>query len=907
MGLMTVAGYALGSDFGIDRWLLAALAESGSPMQPVRMAWGAAVGITLSGVALGTLDLPRWRSTGQTAAVLGALMGLVAMLGYVYGQPARQGEWIFSGVAFHTALGLFVVNIGCLAARPREGLMAAIASDTIGGLMARRLLPFALIAPMVIGGLSHMAEREGWMAREVGWAVGTLVYLLLLTTLILRSASAHRRTDGERDAAIAELGDLYDHAPCGYFSLDAEGRYLRINDAALAWLGCTREEVIGRLGPVDFFTADGRAQFRRMFPTFRAEGHLEGVMFDLLSRDGTLRHVSVNATAITDSQGQFLRSRSVMFDVSELRRAQDQLTLLLRDQEAMLGNEMIAIVKLRDRRAVWANKGMSRVFGYRNDELVGQPSRILYPDDDTWAAFGEAAYRSLSTGGSYRAEVSMVRRDGTPLWIDASGSLLSAETGESMWLLADITAIHAAKVEVERARDRAEEATRTKSAFLANMSHEIRTPMNAIIGLTHVLRTANPLPQQAQRLEKIDVAGRHLLSIINDILDLSKIEADQVQIESTDFHLSAILDNAQSMIADQARQKGLQVTLEPDGVPAWLRGDPTRLRQALLNYAGNAVKFTEKGTIAIRALLLEEQEGKLQVRFEVQDTGIGIPQDQQARLFKDFEQADASITRKYGGSGLGLAITRRLASLMGGQAGVDSTPGKGSTFWFTAQLARGHGVDPTAVDTSGLDAAATLRNRFGGTRVLLVEDNEVNREVALEVLHSVGLAVDTASNGQEAIDKVRLSPYDLILMDMQMPGMGGLEATRVIRSLPAWSTKPILALTANGFAEDREQCRLSGMDDLLVKPVDPPALYRTLLEWLTKMPAVITPGHSPVTAPYPQMQAQSLDTALAALHGNDSAYEGEDHQRRDALGLVNEAHSSLLGSIPASPGASYST
>jgi CheY-like chemotaxis protein len=208
---------------------------------------------------------------------------------------------------------------------------------------------------------------------------------------------------------------------------------------------------------------------------------------------------------------------------------------------------------------------------------------------------------------------------------------------------------------------------------------------------------------------------------------------------------------------------------------------------------------------------------------------------------------------------------------MGGQAGVDSTPGKGSTFWFTAQLARGQGVIPTPVETSAFDAAAMLRQRFGGTRVLLVEDNEVNCEVALELLHSVGLAADTASNGQEAIDKVRLSPYDLILMDMQMPGMGGLEATRVIRTLPDWSTKPILALTANGFAEDREQCRLAGMDDLLVKPVDPPALYRTLLQWLARMPAALTQVDSPVPEPALPLQDQGLEPALTALHGDDGA------------------------------------
>ena len=383
-----------------------------------------------------------------------------------------------------------------------------------------------------------------------------------------------------------------------------------------------------------------------------------------------------------------------------------------------------------------------------------------------------------------------------------------------------------------RQRDAAQDANRAKTAFLANMSHEIRTPLNAIIGLNYLMRSEGVTPKQSARLDKIDNASQHLLSIINDVLDLSKIESGRVQLESTDFHLSAILDAVHSIIAETARAKGLHVEVDRDAVPLWLRGDQTRLRQALLNFAGNAVKFTERGSIALRAKLLKDQDDELLIRFSVEDTGIGIPADQIGRLFQAFEQADASTTRRFGGTGLGLSITQRLAQLMNGECGVLSTPGVGSTFWFTARLQRGRGAMPVLARAVDPSADEQLRRRHRGARVLLVEDNEVNREVALALLHSVGLNVDAAADGTEALALARTSVYDLVLMDVQMPRMGGLQATQEIRRLPGWAKRPILALTANAFEEDRLDCERAGMNDFVSKPMDVAALWDCLLKWL---------------------------------------------------------------------------
>ena len=387
-------------------------------------------------------------------------------------------------------------------------------------------------------------------------------------------------------------------------------------------------------------------------------------------------------------------------------------------------------------------------------------------------------------------------------------------------------------VEVSLAKEAAEAANRAKSTFLANMSHELRTPMSAIIGLTDLALRRATDPKLRDQLGKVARASHQLLGLINDILDLSRIEAERLTLEQTDFRLGEVIDNLTGLVAVKAAEKGLALRIDlPDGLGRLaLRGDPLRLGQVLVNLTGNAVKFTPHGSVVVRGRRLETEGERVRLRFEIEDTGVGIAADDQKRLFTAFEQADASMTRRFGGTGLGLAISKRLVAMMGGEVGVTSTPGLGSTFWFTVCL--GKGVAAAPVPAAGLSAEARLRGEHAGARILVVEDEPLNRLVAGGLLEAAGLAVDMAEDGQQAVEMVPAGRYDLILMDMQLPVLNGLDATRAIRRLPDGAVVPIVAMTANAFSEDRAACLAAGMNDHIAKPIDPDRLFEVLLDWL---------------------------------------------------------------------------
>jgi two-component system, sensor histidine kinase and response regulator len=817
----------------------------------------------------------------------------------------------------------------------------------------------------------------------------------------LRDSEAHHRT------VVSVLDE-------GIIVTDPKGRVVSCNPAAERVVGLSQADWVGRsvlASGWQALRADGGVMRIEETPPGRvlAGGPAElGVQMALRDAQGRVSWFELSAVPVLNPDDGSVMSVVTSFTDITLRKQQD-------DELALHRHRLEELVAERTRALQAANLQLEDVARFNRTITDTLPGRVAYWDAQLNCQFANRSYLEWygKTAGQVlghsAAEVhGAANLDRLHAALDGQTQDFEREThrpdgrtfvhrihyipdqarGEEVrgvYVMAfDISALKRAETELrqlnsqlERSRDEAEAATRAKSAFLANMSHEIRTPMNAIVGLTHLIARDSRDTLQRERLRKVTEAASHLLQVINDILDLSKIEAGKMTLEDSEFSLDELLARSFEMVAARAREKGLELVLDTDHLPARMRGDPTRLAQALINLLSNAVKFTDSGWIRLRGELLREADDRIQVRFEVQDTGTGIAPEHQGNLFQAFEQADSSITRRHGGTGLGLALTRHLATQMGGEVGVRSTPGVGSVFWFTAWLGRtpeagehaaplqlsglrvllvddlpealavlqerlellglvvdaldsssaalvraqaefaagrpydvlmvdwrmgppdgvqtlqhlkdvlGDGMPPsilvTAFDdnevwraargvacdavlvkpiTSSVqhdtlvrvlrrqgatlalaappppgEAEAVLRELHAGQRLLLVEDNPVNQEVAYELLRSAGLEVETAADGAAAVELALSRRYDLVLMDVQMPVMDGLTATRILRERTGRAL-PIVAMTANAFGEDRDACLEAGMNDHVAKPVDPPKLYDTLLRWLPMRPRV---------------------------------------------------------------------
>jgi PAS domain S-box-containing protein len=507
----------------------------------------------------------------------------------------------------------------------------------------------------------------------------------------------------------------------------------------------------------------------------------------------------------------------------------------------------------------YSNLSHHRILGYEDGELLGKKIWELLDTEEARENLKSYFQLLLKEQPKPVPAIDVNRcKDGRKVWLqvdwnyrrDVEGRLIGFTS-----VVTDITDRKLAEAELQAhrehleilvaertqelaaAKEAAEAANVAKSTFLANMSHELRTPMHAIMGMTSLAQRRASDSKQKDQLGKVAKASEHLLQVINDVLDISKIEAEQLKMEKLSFTLGQVVENFMSLISHRANDKHIEliVALDPKLANLTLFGDSLRLGQILLNLASNAVKFTEQGTVTLRSQLAEDNPGDVLIRFEVQDTGIGISAEDQKKLFVAFEQADGSMTRRYGGTGLGLALSKRLVLMMDGNIGIESAPGLGSTFWFTARFDKTKAKNASPTPTiSHQSADERLLARHAGKRILLAEDEPISQEVSKGLLEDVGLAVDVAGDGNEAVALAKQNHYDLILMDMQMPSLNGIDATQAIRALPGYENTPILALTANAFDKDRQVCLEVGMNDHISKPVDPDKLYETLLGWLEK-------------------------------------------------------------------------
>jgi PAS domain S-box-containing protein len=660
----------------------------------------------------------------------------------------------------------------------------------------------------------------------------------------------------ERDLTESELRfrNIFEESPDAY-TLLCVGVFIDCNKAAEALFRCDRKQICGQT-PVQLSPErqpDGRLS-TAVYSEKIAETFRNGInSFEWRHRrlDGSEFWADISVSILT-LHGQTLLFSSLR-DITPRKLAEETQRKLARAVE----QSPVTIVITDTMGTIeFVNPRFTELTGYSAEEAIGENPRLLKSGVTPPEVYVDL-WSTISEGKKWEGDFVNKSKDGTLFWEHAVISALLDETGAITHYLAikeDITEKKIIMEELTSARDKAEAANLAKSQFLATMSHEIRTPMNGVIGMTGLLLESDLTEEQRQYTEIVNKSGENLLALINDILDFSKIEAGKLDIEILDFDIRTTMKETAEMLTLRASQAGLGLNCHIDpAVPEHLKGDPGRIRQIITNLVGNAVKFTPQGEIVISAALISEKNGFVVIRFEVKDTGIGIPEERRAAIFAPFTQVDGSTTRKYGGTGLGLAICKQLTELMGGEIGIESEEGKGSTFWFTARLEKQTSgvscmpevgiktpdvlVKPKETKIPVADGIAADPMPMATLRILLVEDNIINQKVAQSILGRLGCKADAAANGLEAVRALELINYDIVLMDCQMPEMDGYEATAMVRNPESKVLNhkvPIIAMTANAMKGDREQCIEAGMDDYLTKPVKKADLAVMLERWGAK-------------------------------------------------------------------------
>ncbi len=616
-------------------------------------------------------------------------------------------------------------------------------------------------------------------------------------------------------------------------TINVEGKITDVNTATEQVAGVSRDSLIGS-DFADYFTEPEKARvgYQQVF----SQGSVTDYPLAIRHASGKVTDVLYNASVYRDVQGNVLGVFAAARDITERKMAEEVTKEAAQYARSLIEASLDPLVTINvEGKITDVNAAMEKVTGDSRNNLIGSD----FADHFTDPGKALEGYRLVFSQGfviDYELSIPNTSREVTEVIFN--GSLYHDIHGNVLGVFAaarDITIRKQIERELRESKRAAEAANVAKSVFLANMSHELRTPMNGVMGMIDLVLMRATDPKQIDWLKKSKGSAKHLLEVINDILDISKIEADRMTLEQKDFSLSQAIDNVISMQGAGAFVKGLSLSREIDpALPDVLCGDALRLKQILINFIGNAIKFSDHGQITVRARDLEKANTSVLLRVEVADQGIGISPEQQQKLFHAFAQADDSMTRKYGGTGLGLIISKRMAMLMGGDAGVESTPGVGSTFWFTARMAVKE-VPAVEADPAAINSDATIiRQRYFAHRILVVDDEPINREVAQTQLDALDLIVDTAEDGAEAVAKARTELYAAIFMDMQMPNLNGLDATRQIRQLPEYRCVPIIAMTANVFDEDKAQCLAAGMDEFLTKPFTPVELFATLRRSLSR-------------------------------------------------------------------------
>jgi PAS domain S-box-containing protein len=638
-----------------------------------------------------------------------------------------------------------------------------------------------------------------------------------------------------RDERLETLRLVEQMSGVGHWRLERNTGVVEWSDEVYRIHGVERDSFDPNLdSALDFYVEGDRQALTEMILRGLEDGEGYMAKLQIVRPDGEERRILTHAETEVDETGRVVAMFGVFQDVTEQekvlarsRRDEGRYRLLAEN----IG-DVITRVKM-DGSSKYISPAIQQLLGWTFEEMSGQSQDYVYPEDRhlVLKAIGEA----VTSGTPSRLEHRAVHRNGTVIWVECTFKALKDENGhvdDVVVVIRDMTQRRVLEDQVIEAKERAEKAAQAKSEFLANMSHELRTPLTSVIGFSGLLQGSDAMPAEERTyVERIATASEALLGVINDILDYSKLEANAIEMDPEPFQVAALVDGAAAIVEGQCVAKGLSLKVVADAaMPEVLTGDAGRLRQVMLNFLSNAVKFTGKGGVTLRVGGAPDPDGRWRLRVAVTDTGIGIPAEKIEVLFKRFSQADASTTRVYGGTGLGLAISRRLIEIMGGEIGVDSKPGEGATFWFETPLIQGGAAAGLA---DGDDEMAASGGLAGG-RILMADDAPGNRELVSAILRGLGLEIDTVCDGAEAVQAMQTGAYDLVLMDVHMPVMDGLTATREIRRMQAGSghRTPILALTANVQADQVARCLDSGMDGHLAKPIQIPELAGALAHWL---------------------------------------------------------------------------